>query len=77
MLYDLIVCICENILCEGILDVIVSIFVVKGTYCMSCGNDRTIRLWNPHRDGLDGPGTALLVKSYKGLHGYDVQDVAM
>ncbi|OQR90091.1 mitogen-activated protein kinase organizer [Thraustotheca clavata] len=49
----------------------------KGTYCMSCGNDRTIRLWNPHREGLDGPDTAFLVKSYTGLHGYDVRDVAI
>ncbi|OQR92414.1 mitogen-activated protein kinase organizer [Achlya hypogyna] len=49
----------------------------KGTYCMSCGNDRTIRLWNPHREGLDGPESAFLVKSYTGFHGYEVRDVAI
>ncbi|RHX99779.1 hypothetical protein DYB25_010358, partial [Aphanomyces astaci] len=49
----------------------------KGTYCMSCGSDRTIRLWNPHREGTDGPTSALMIKTYKGLHGYEIRDVAM
>lgn len=44
---------------------------------MTCGQDRTVRLWNPHRDGLEAKGEALLVKTYEGRHGYDVQDVAM
>lgn len=44
---------------------------------MTCGQDRTVRLWNPHRDGLEAAGDALLVKTYEGRHGYDVQDVAM
>lgn len=49
----------------------------KGTYVMTCGQDKTVRLWNPHRDGLETKGDALLVKTYEGRHGYDVQDVAM
>ncbi|KAF1330213.1 Mitogen-activated protein kinase organizer, partial [Globisporangium splendens] len=49
----------------------------KGTYVMTCGQDKTVRLWNPHRDGLDAQGDALLVKTYEGRHGYDVQDVAI
>ncbi|RHY93546.1 hypothetical protein DYB35_000515, partial [Aphanomyces astaci] len=49
----------------------------KGTYCMSCGSDRTIRLWNPHREGTDGPTSALMIKTYKGLHGYEIRDVAI
>ncbi|RHY71642.1 hypothetical protein DYB30_000165 [Aphanomyces astaci] len=44
---------------------------------MSCGSDRTIRLWNPHREGTDGPTSALMIKTYKGLHGYEIRDVAM
>jgi mitogen-activated protein kinase organizer 1 len=44
---------------------------------MTCGADRTIRLWNPHREGLDSAESGLLVKVYKGLHGYEVRDVAM
>lgn len=45
---------------------------------MTCGHDKTIRLWNPHRDGLDASSDdALLVKTYEGRHGYDVQDVTM
>ncbi|KAJ0408528.1 hypothetical protein P43SY_006458 [Pythium insidiosum] len=49
----------------------------KGTYVMTCGQDKSIRLWNPHRDGLEQPGEGLLVKTYHGRHGYDVQDVAI
>jgi hypothetical protein len=49
----------------------------KGNYVMTCGQDKTIRLWNPHRDGLDAKGEGLLVKTYQGRHGYDVQDVAV
>ncbi|KAK9832290.1 hypothetical protein WJX74_005480 [Apatococcus lobatus] len=40
----------------------------SGTYCLSCGKDRTLRLWNPHR--------GIPIKSYHG-HGYDVRDVAV
>lgn len=29
-----------------------------GTYCLSCGKDRTVRLWNPHR--------GVAVKTYTG-----------
>jgi len=38
---------------------------VDGNYCMTCGADKTIKLWNPHK------GT--LIKSYSG-HGYEVLD---
>ena len=48
-----------------------------GTYVMTCGQDKTIKLWNPHRDSVEKPKEALLVKTYEGRHGYDVQDVAM
>ena len=44
---------------------------------MTCGQDKTIKLWNPHRDGVEKPKEALLIKTYKGRHGYDVQDVAL
>uniref|UniRef100_A0A0E0CLQ7 Uncharacterized protein n=1 Tax=Oryza meridionalis TaxID=40149 RepID=A0A0E0CLQ7_9ORYZ len=37
-----------------------------GNYCLSCGKDRIIRLWNPH--------TGALVKPYKS-HGREVRDV--
>ena len=49
----------------------------SGTYCMTCGQDKVIRLWNPHRAGLDRQDCGLLVKQYKGPHGYEIQDVAM
>ncbi|KAK3279287.1 hypothetical protein CYMTET_12816, partial [Cymbomonas tetramitiformis] len=38
----------------------------NGQYCLTCGKDRTIRLWNPHRE--------LCIKSYEG-HGQEVRDV--
>ncbi|KAK4411595.1 WD repeat domain-containing protein 83 [Sesamum angolense] len=41
-------------------------FNANGEYCLSCGKDRTIRLWNPHR--------GLHIKTYKS-HGREVRDV--
>ncbi|KAK9096408.1 hypothetical protein Sjap_021905 [Stephania japonica] len=41
-------------------------FNQDGNYCLSCGKDRTIRLWNPHR--------GIHIKTYKS-HGRDVRDV--
>lgn len=35
-------------------------FNKSGTYCMTCGKDRTLKLWNPH--------SGLLIKTYPG-HG--------
>ncbi|PNW72392.1 hypothetical protein CHLRE_16g675301v5 [Chlamydomonas reinhardtii] len=43
-------------------------FNPHGSYCLSCGKDRTIRLWNPH--------SGVLVKTYAG-HGYEVRDAAV
>ncbi|CAN0003115.1 unnamed protein product, partial [Ectocarpus sp. 4 AP-2014] len=48
-----------------------------GKYCLVAGQDRTVRLYNPHRADPDKEGTtkageleqALLVKSYAGPHG--------
>jgi mitogen-activated protein kinase organizer 1 len=41
-------------------------FNTDGNYCLSCGKDRTIRLWNPHR--------GIHIKTYKS-HGREVRDV--
>lgn len=40
-------------------------FNVDGEYCMSCGSDKSVKLWNPHK------GT--LLHTYAG-HGYEVLD---
>ena len=40
---------------------------VDGNYCLTCGSDKTLKLWNPHK------GTVL--RSYQG-HGYEVLDAA-
>lgn len=37
-----------------------------GGYCMTCGKDRLVRLWNPH--------TQLLIKTYQ-EHSFEVTDV--
>ncbi|XP_056181927.1 LOW QUALITY PROTEIN: WD repeat domain-containing protein 83 [Falco biarmicus] len=42
-------------------------FNVDGNYCMTCGSDKSLKLWNPHK------GTAL--RTYQG-HGYEVLDAA-
>lgn len=40
-------------------------FNVDGNYCMTCGSDKTLKLWNPNR--------GLLLQTYSG-HGYEVLD---
>nr|XP_054770625.1 WD repeat domain-containing protein 83-like [Lytechinus pictus] len=40
-------------------------FNVDGNYCMTCGSDKSLKLWNPER--------GLLLKTYSG-HGYEVLD---
>ncbi|GBF92112.1 hypothetical protein Rsub_04459 [Raphidocelis subcapitata] len=39
-----------------------------GTYCLSCGKDRTVRLWNPHK--------GIPIKTYSG-HGYEARDASV
>lgn len=40
---------------------------VDGNYCLTCGSDKTLKLWNPLR------GT--LLRTYSG-HGYEVLDAS-
>ncbi|XP_076462442.1 WD repeat domain-containing protein 83-like [Babylonia areolata] len=40
-------------------------FSVDSRYCMTCGSDKSVKLWNPHR--------ALFLKTYVG-HGHEVLD---
>lgn len=49
-------------------------FTNDGNYCLSGSDDRTLRLWNPHKEDPSQPGTALLIKSYSGVHGYSILD---
>jgi len=44
-------------------------FNADGNYCMTCGSDKLVKLWNPHRSG------GKLIKTYVG-HGYEVLHVA-
>lgn len=43
-------------------------FNKDGKYCLSCGKDRSLRLWNPHK--------GIHIKTYNG-HARDVRDVAV
>ena len=55
-------------------------FTADGTYCLTGGDDRTIKLWNPHKAdpsaarylAYGSDDVALMVKSYEGVHGYAV-----
>lgn len=40
-------------------------FNVDGNYCLTCGSDKSLKLWNPQR--------GILLKTYTG-HGYEVLD---
>uniref|UniRef100_A0A2K5DSU7 WD repeat domain-containing protein 83 n=1 Tax=Aotus nancymaae TaxID=37293 RepID=A0A2K5DSU7_AOTNA len=42
-------------------------FNVDGNYCLTCGSDKTLKLWNPLR--------RTLLRTYSG-HGYEVLDAA-
>ena len=42
-------------------------FNYDGNYCLTCGSDKLLKLWNPYK------GT--LLKTYSG-HGYEVLDAA-
>ena len=48
-----------------------------GNFCMSASNDRTVKLWNPHKDDPIIPNQGLMIKSYGGSHGYSILDVAI
>lgn len=57
-----------------------------GRYVITCGHDKTLRLWNPHRSAPAAEGEALTpglvesalhVKEYAGQHGHEVTDVAI
>ncbi|KAH8074413.1 hypothetical protein JL721_1973 [Aureococcus anophagefferens] len=46
-----------------------------GTYAVTCGADRSVKLWNPKREA---PTTgALLIKTYEGPHSKEVSSVAV
>ena len=40
-----------------------TMFAADGNYCLTCGSNKSVRLWNPY--------TGTLVKEYNG-HGYEV-----
>lgn len=42
-------------------------FNYDGNYCLTCGSDKLLKLWNPHK--------GVLLKTYTG-HGYEVLDAA-
>lgn len=56
-----------------------------GRYMMTCGNDKTVRLWNPHKaDPKEqtapiplGLEPILAIKTYAGPHGHEIVDVAI
>jgi mitogen-activated protein kinase organizer 1 len=58
-----------------------------GNYLMIAGEDRTVSLYNPHKDdpnslpfelgGEDGPRSALKIKTYSGVHGHGINDIAI
>ena len=53
-------------------------FTKDGSYAMSCSDDRSVRLWNPHKsDPSKGENEALAIKKYDGVHGYQILDVAI
>ena len=53
-------------------------FTKNGNYCLSCGQDGALKLWNPHRPGIEGSGSGgLLVKTFGGMHQKGALDTAI
>lgn len=52
-------------------------YTTDGNYCMTCSDDRSLKLWNPHKDDPNKVGNALSIKTYSGVHGYSIQDVVI
>jgi len=53
---------------------LVAKFNAPGTYCMTGGQDKMVRLWNPHKERSEA-GTNL-VHEYHG-HNYEVRDISI
>jgi hypothetical protein len=43
---------------------------------MTCSDDRSVKLWNPHKSDAVS-GSALCIKTYNGVHGYQIFDIAI
>lgn len=43
-----------------------------GKYCITCGHDKTLRLWNPFRNEAESETNALHIKLYEGIHHHEV-----
>lgn len=60
-------------------------FTHDGNYCLTGGDDKTIRLFNPHKGMKNtsamqtGPEkeSALFIKAYSGTHGYSILDISI
>lgn len=68
-------------------------FTKDGNYCMTAGDDKSVRLYNPHKSQASGGSakrsgispdsiqpkeeSALFIKAYSGIHGYPILDLAI
>jgi WD40 repeat protein len=43
-----------------------------GKYVITCGHDKTLRLWNPFRSDPDNEVNALFIKVYEDAHHHEV-----
>lgn len=70
---------CEKVMLGHTGSVNIIRFTSDGSYCMTGSDDRTVSLWNPHKDDSTkyAAGNALLVKTYAGVHGYPIRGLAI
>ena len=52
-------------------------YTADGNYCMTCSDDRSVKLWNPNKDDPRQDGHALMIKTYSGTHGYQIFDISI
>mgnify|MGYP001472584833 CR=1 FL=1 len=50
-------------------------YTKDGAYALTCGADRSVKLWNPSRAAPDTG--ALLIKNYTGPHAREISQIAV
>jgi len=51
-------------------------WTLDGAYCLSCSQDKTIRLWNPLRESVNDTKGVLNIMTFSNVHTKPVYDIS-